>query len=815
MSISEKLQSLLVQQKEITRSYEEMLSQISYDQMINENELLKSKVKTYEKSLEDLRIQNRKLEEERLKLKRAYNQQIIDERNNLLYNSKSKTQLYFQDKAGINSNKLSRLEYYAKENIDKLSGLVNREIEEDKQVFEEDINRMYEKLDQCIKDRRHQLSQREENINAHINDNHSDMAEEEISEALLKKKEKHNDIEIKIGLNLLNKIGIIIILIGVITAVRYTYATWFNDYVKGISIYLLGFIFIVGGEVFSKKDKRIFSLGLSGGGIGVLYIATFVSYFTYNIISLVPSMFLAVIITVAALILSLRYESKTICGLSLIGGYLPFFSYFLTSGIEGNAVFVSMMYLLLLNVFVLIISFKKRWIFINYLSFVLNIPSVILLINLSQNDTISIAYTLIIFLLYVAISLAYPLIHGTKLTIIDVILLGLNTIIKSVILFELFNEDYRGLVAFLFVITYFILAEIVKRKTSGEKKTQALFYVTALTFAVLMIPFQFGIKWYSLGWLIEGVVLIYVARRIKERGFEIAGWIIWGLSFFAFGIDTVLFNDYYYDLKYTINTLAMIFILSMYIKDFDQLAFRHSIKGVALILFKYVVLIYTWLFLIYQAFNGINFIRQNEAFFYMVVFGLLTMLYGYGISKIKVLGDQGIKIFVTVLYFFGDLIAFSIIFYPLSGSIGTKLLGVAIIIVYNILVVFNIRDLFMKLIKGNKLGYQIYPPLLGLYILASSVGFISSQLDLGRLNLLTSICIILLALIYLIVGFRKNFLHLRRFGLGLALFALTKLFIFDLSYLDLLGKIIAYFSFGLILIIMSFVYQKIKNQIER
>ena len=63
-------------------------------------------------------------------------------------------------------------------------------------------------------------------------------------------------------------------------------------------------------------------------------------------------------------------------------------------------------------------------------------------------------------------------------------------------------------------------------------------------------------------------------------------------------------------------------------------------------------------------------------------------------------------------------------------------------------------------------------------------------------------------------GFKKNYVLLRRFGLGFSIISTGKLFIFDLSFLDSVGKIIAYFSFGAILVGIPFLYQKLKTEIE-
>ena len=65
-----------------------------------------------------------------------------------------------------------------------------------------------------------------------------------------------------------------------------------------------------------------------------------------------------------------------------------------------------------------------------------------------------------------------------------------------------------------------------------------------------------------------------------------------------------------------------------------------------------------------------------------------------------------------------------------------------------------------------------------------------------------------------IYGFVRKYVSMRRFGLLLAVVATGKLFIYDLAFLRIEGKIISYFSFGLILIGISYLYQKFKRTVD-
>ncbi len=92
--------------------------------------------------------------------------------------------------------------------------------------------------------------------------------------------------------------------------------------------------------------------------------------------------------------------------------------------------------------------------------------------------------------------------------------------------------------------------------------------------------------------------------------------------------------------------------------------------------------------------------------------------------------------------------------------------------------------------------------------------FIIYQFRLGDMSFIISLLFLIAAFIYIMLGFNKNYIYLRRFGLGLSLFAVAKLAFYDLAFLSIGFKIIAYFVFGIITILISLFYQNLKNKIE-
>lgn len=826
MELNNKINNILKDHKDVLAQYEELIKELNVNDTINENIRLKEKTKNHEEELYILRQKQSELEKEIINLKISLKDQMINEKRDIVGISKQKTHIYFQDATNRNTNKLEALEISASKRLNDIKDIANQEFNETNKEIIAKIGSIRRELELQINSRKAKYALKEEGVLEEIENEYEKLGNEELSNAILEKKKKHNNLEVKIGLNWINKIGVILLLLGVITAMQYTYSNWFDNYMKGISGFLLGIVLLGVGEWFNRKEKNLFALGLIGGGIGILYLSVFSSYFMLDILSMPVSILISVLITVVSLTLSQRYKSMTICGISLIGGYLPFFSYSFFEGLTPEAIYISMGYLFILNILVLSISLGRRWIYINYLSFMLNTICLIYLVFAAPNKMISIFYALLTFIMYLVITLAYPIGAKVKLKLADIILLALNTFINCLLVYLLIDiagyNSYKGLLALTYAIVYLGLGQFVYKSASQEKSIQALFYITALTFTILVIPFQFGVKWASLGWLIEGLLLITYAVKNKEKKIELSGWIILGLCTLGFvAVDLLsLWNFEYLLIRYSSLTLGFIYALSIYIKQLsDSEIFKYSTKGKFLTYFKYITVINAWLFLMWltpQLYHKYVDISQYNVFYNLISVALITGLFAYLITKIKVIQDKVINGISIALYIFVDIIGFSMCFYNIGGYAYSsyKIIAIVILITYNIFVFFNLKYLIFKLLKNRRFSIEYYPIPLAIYILGSATGLVISQFNIGNINLIVSIFFIVMSFAYIVSGFKKSYVILRRFGLGLSIISTGKLFVFDLMFLETGGKIIAYFCFGLVLIGISYIYHRLRNSFD-
>ncbi|WP_017187071.1 DUF2339 domain-containing protein [Alkalibacillus haloalkaliphilus] len=757
---------------------------------------------------------------------------MLDEKTNLLKVSKEKLDTYFSSNTDNTHNRLTSLEQNSRREIEKLKHKANQSVEENKQQILTKLNGLEAEIDEMLHEERQFFAKQEKELIDSYSKEYNQLADEELSEDVIQKRVKQNQVEMKIGLGWINKIGILLILFGVAAAFRYSYSTWFNDYAKGGLFSLLGVIMLIGGEWLYRKNQRVFSLGLIGGGVAVLYGSIFFSYFLLEIIGLITALLLSVLVTVTAIILSLHYQSKTVCTFGLIGGYIPFYSYLISFGLDGVSVYASMTYILILNLSILWISFQKQWNVVHYISYLLNLPSFFILIYLSPTLGGSMVYTIAVFLLYLFLRIGYPFSNKVSFKWMDLSILAINTAICCTVIYQLFNglgwEDFRGLLAVTFGLLFFGLGRFVGQKMNEQKEMIVLFYGTSITFLVLIVPFQFGVEWLALGWLIESVVIMLYANRHKLVLLEKAGWVIFGLTLVAFLFEVLRYTSGmpdmtpdYFHFKYFVVMAGLVLMMFYYVYDRTSKNRTHLFSGFPQFIqgLKYFTLVNVWIYIVTEAaywFGQLVDTRFEHFILYqLLLFSFLSVALGYVLKKITILYDRVVKYFCLVLYFIGILVGlFVTATMPiLVGEQDTVMdyVTLGILIGFNVLIYATGRDLLMAYIRGQHKNVELYPTIIAVYFIAVLSAFLHVQFQLSEVGFVVSLIYLIVAISYIVYGFKNKFVYLRRLGLGLTLLTTGKLVFFDLAFLTEESKILAYFSFGLALLGISYIYQKMAS----
>lgn len=174
-----------------------------------------------------------------------------------------------------------------------------------------------------------------------------------------------SELEKFIGENLISKIGILVLIIGVGIGAKYAIDQgWITPLMRVAFGYAIGFG-LLAVAVKLKAKYLNFSAVLLSGGMAIMY---FITYFAYAIYELMPqsaAFVLMVMFTIFTVASALLYSRQVIAHIGLVGAYaVPF----LLSNNSGNYAFL-FTYMALVNAGILAISVKRNWKPLTYTSF--------------------------------------------------------------------------------------------------------------------------------------------------------------------------------------------------------------------------------------------------------------------------------------------------------------------------------------------------------------------------------------------------------------------------------------------------------------
>jgi hypothetical protein len=563
------------------------------------------------------------------------------------------------------------------------------------------------------------------------------------------------------------------------------------------------------------------------------------SYLTLGILDKLPAIIICALITTGAFVLSRRYSAQIIAVFALVGGYLPVFAIDSSTSFKADPVMLygAMVYFIVLNIFVLLISLNKKWTAAIFIGLFLNIFGTWTISNnypipISAADRAPLIFNeTATSQIYTCIPIISTFRTKANLRPSDIVLLTINTIFSSAIMFAVFYnfdmQDWYGLLAVIFAAIYLIFGKVIQ-KLFGDRKSQvsALFYITGLAFVVLAVPMQLEVEWVSLGWLAEGILLALYGIHKSDRRFKIAGLVVSMLCLATFlFIDLANMYDDLFTWKYLSITTGSLLVLFAYM--YKKLMFGWFIR-----IYKFFALANIWLFTFYLLDNvareALCDSVEATAFYinYLVFAALIaiTYFYAYVFQRIKLLAGLGIRILSIIFYMIGIIMFFGLnsletpvitsYLRPETESAGMTAAGITILAVIGVLSVLAVRDIMRSIVAGKKLSIEWYPLIISGYALTVLTQILITQLGFSFASAAISIIYAVTALAWIIYGFSRRFSVIRKFGLGLAVFSVAKLFLADLSRLTQGYQIISYFALGGTLIAISYVYQYFSKRLE-
>ena len=691
-----------------------------------------------------------------------------------------------------------------------------------------------------------------------------------------------SDLEKIIGESWINKIGILIVIIGVAIGAKYSIE---NELISPLTRIILGYMMGIGLLGFGIKLKPKFedySAVLVSGSISIFYFITYFAYSFYNLIPQALTFVTMLIFTAFGVFTAIKYNRVVIAHIGLIGAYaVPFL---LSSG--SGRVEILFSYMLIINLGILFISIKRDWKTLHYSAFfftwlIYNSWFINKFIgsDLQGYEALGLGFATAFFLIFYGVSLFNNIISKEKLDLINVVLILLNSFIYFGFGYEIFNNHptldiYLGLFTLLNAAIHFAVLYFIRAKKLADTP---LFYSSlgmVFTFITIAIPIQLDGSWVTLLWIVQGTVLFWLGKTKNIPIYEKISLPILGLSFFSFLEDCY---SYYHpinldiDAFWNINFLTGILTIlgygfTVYLSrkhpepEIEKHSPFNSIKSfylpALLILTAYLTFrneIAYFFDYWYESSSidmedvtivsidgessdynssdnqynyNINIFKNIYFLVYsLIFFGGMALLNFYKFKN-NILGISAIAIGLLVLFaaqtfgvgelgelryayinggsnkYFDVSFNYILIRYPLWSSIAFAL--------------WAISKNAKSIIENAK--FHIF---LDAVIYISILNFLSNELitfmdiagyqDVFKLGL--SILWSVYSLLLVGLGIYQKKKHLRIFALVLFGITLAKLFLYDISNLSTISKTVVLIVLGLLLLTISFLYNKFKDDI--
>lgn len=179
--------------------------------------------------------------------------------------------------------------------------------------------------------------------------------------------------EQRVGSRWLLYTGVLILLLGVSFFLKYAFDNeWIGPAGRVLSGATAGVVLIAAGSRVAGRRLRRFGLALSGAGFVVLYLSIYAALSFHGLIGSPAAFALCCAVTVAAVWQAHRTRDEALALIAIIGGYV---TPFLVGG-EGNAQVALFGYDLLLGAGVLALAARRRWFALPVVSFVFTVLTV-------------------------------------------------------------------------------------------------------------------------------------------------------------------------------------------------------------------------------------------------------------------------------------------------------------------------------------------------------------------------------------------------------------------------------------------------------
>ena len=640
---------------------------------------------------------------------------------------------------------------------------------------------------------------------------------EELAEEPVKQK---RNFEKFIGENLFGKIGIVVLIIGVGFFVKYAIdKNWINETTRTIMGYLLSGALLGIGYKLHKKYRTYSSL-LAGGAFGIAYVTTAVAFHYYHLFSSTTAF--AILVGITALMTALAWitDKRELATIALVGGFI---APFIASNGDGNMT-VLCTYLLILNVGMAVVAFKKRW---SELPLLGAVATWVILTVMWSSETLKlirlIAFDTAFFLLF-TVSITRTLCTLPKSKFSGLLCTGL--VINCFIYYmhvhvhmtdldwNLYMHqlpNYHGLESLGIALCCGMVVALLWKKRDQWRTAFHSHLSLAMAFIALAMAEQFAEFSVFLNmWAIYATILFYLWTQSRIKSLAIGSFVMMCITlvgcflFFLWNPQGAhIFGNHLFITSIIYSACALL-VAILIDRNFRDLRSCLNIDWKALCALSYA----TGIIVFYKAFvsefvnhmDDMKALKMSAMFTAFVLLGLWVAFHKR--AKMK----EYSFVYMVVMLLSVTTLVVSVLFETHMNHWISWINAVVVIAT-----IAAVTWQYSRQQEYSSTGFVVFLNAMITILTVAVARLLLLQCDVQDFSAGLSLSLATAGVAQMVAGMRMHRKDLRIISLVTFALVIGKLIIYDLWKMPAVGKIVTFIILGIVLLVLSFMYQRLKN----
>ncbi|MCJ7935503.1 MAG: DUF2339 domain-containing protein [Chryseobacterium sp.] len=628
--------------------------------------------------------------------------------------------------------------------------------------------------------------------------------------------------------NALTIIGIFTLVLGIGYFVKYAIdKNWIGETARTAIGLCTGLGIILTGH-FLRKNYATFASIITGGGIAVLYFTATIAFREYHLFTQNTAFLITTLITAVSIALSYYYKSEVLIIFSLLGGFSA--PLMISTG-QSNYLFL-FIYISLLNIGMLATAFLQHWRSVGWTAFIFT-SLYLFSWTTEKPELLCIVFYMISYIIFYIFALQDYFKKNT-LQISGILMLALINFSSITGLVYIFNElKYEPVI--VFPATFALINALFFFREYGKKNFGTAYSVFAgitVSLITIAIALQFKAHLMTSVWAVEATLLLFIWKKTGHTIFKNCFYVLFPLVIIAQIITwteymnaqnlSIIFNPVF--LTSLVTIISMVINLFL-LKGTQNHQKQSSSLPEELITVTSYGMIYIALVseMIYHLSRMPWEAVVNAGLLFSIYYIFIVLLFRKKLDISPTLQTGLIYLFLLLLIVNSSISTLSVVMIILSKKLqaGFYLLHflqwIPFIYIY-------VNVILSSDFHKTKISYWIFALTLiiavscGLhhsYVLVAARDVPHSYPIREHFNILyLPIIWTLLASIFMYVGLKKDIQEYNKIGFVLIGIMVLKLYAHDVWQMDNISRVIAFILLGVILLVSSFTFQRLKNIIR-